>query len=49
MAGIRGGRRAIAEAEQQGAAQAAAANEEAINQFKKAGSICLQGRGYIAG
>jgi len=49
MAGLRGRRQAIAAAEQQGAAGAVAANEEAINQFKNAGSVCLQGRGYTAG
>jgi hypothetical protein len=49
MGGIRGRRAAIAASERQGAEAAAAANEEAINQFKKAGSLCLQGRGYTAG
>jgi hypothetical protein len=48
MGGIRGRRAAIAASEQQGAEAAAAANEEAINQFKNAGSVCLQGRGYAA-
>ena len=49
MAGARRRRGAVQQAEQQGAAGAAAANEEAVNQFKKAGSLCLQGRGYTAG
>jgi len=46
MGGLRARRRAIASAEQQGAAQAAAANAETIDQFKNAGGVCLQGRGY---
>lgn len=49
MGGVRARNRAIASAEQQGAAQAQAANEEAVNQFKKAGGVCLQGRGYTTG
>ncbi len=49
MAGRRGRRGAIQEAEQQGAEAAVAANEETVNQFKNAGAICLQGRGYTAG
>lgn len=53
VAGAVGGRRArrgaVQSAEQQGAAQAQAANQEAVAQFTKAGSMCLQGRGYTAG
>jgi hypothetical protein len=53
VAGAVGGRRArrsaVSSAEQQGAQQAAAANQAAVDQFKKAGSMCLQGRGYTAG
>jgi len=49
MSGMRRRRGAVAQAEEQGAAQAQAANDEAVDQFKKAGSICLQGRGYTAG
>jgi len=49
MGGLRARRGAIAAAERQGAANATAANEETINQFKKAGGLCLQGRGYTAG
>jgi hypothetical protein len=49
MRGRRARRGAIAQSEQQGAEAAAAANEEALDQFKKAGSLCLQGRGYTAG
>ena len=47
--GRRGRRQAVQSAEQQGAQQAAAANQAAVDQFKKAGSMCLQGRGYTAG
>jgi len=49
MGGARRRRGAVAEAEQQGAEQAQAANDAAINEFKKAGALCLQGRGYTAG
>ena len=49
MRGRRARRGAISQSEQQGAEAAAAANEEALDQFKKAGSLCLQGRGYTAG
>jgi hypothetical protein len=49
VGGRRARRRAVASAEQQGAEQAAAANQAAVDQFKQAGSICLQGRGYTAG
>jgi hypothetical protein len=49
MGGLRARRRAIGAAEEKGAAQAQAANEEAINTFKNAGGVCLQGRGYTVG
>jgi len=49
MSGMRRRRGAVAQAEEQGAAQAQNANTEAVEQFKKAGAICLQGRGYTAG
>lgn len=49
-AGAIGGRRAKkgyeAQAAQQGAAQAEAANQEAVNTFKSAAGVCLEGRGY---
>ena len=50
VAGGLGGRRAKKQAEagaaQQGAAQAQAQNDQAIEAFKKAAGACLQGRGY---
>lgn len=50
IAGAVGGRRAKKQAEaqaaQQGAAQAQAANQQRIDTFKKAASVCLEGRGY---
>jgi hypothetical protein len=49
MGGIRARNQAIQSAEKQGAAQASASNAEVINQFKKAGGVCLQGRGYTVG
>jgi hypothetical protein len=49
MSGMRRRRGAVAQAEEQGAAQAQAANDEAVDQFKKAGALCLQARGYTAG
>jgi len=49
MGGLAARNRAIASAEQQGAAQAQDANAAAVDQFKKAGGVCLQGRGYTAG
>jgi hypothetical protein len=53
VAGVAGGRRArkqaIRSAEQQGAEQAVEANQAMVDQFAKAGVICLQGRGYTAG
>jgi len=49
MGGMRARRRAIGAAEERGAAQAEAANQEAINNFKNAGGVCLQGRGYTTG
>ena len=49
-AGAIGGRRAKkqveAEAGQQGAAQAQAQSDEAVETFSKAAGVCLQGRGY---
>jgi hypothetical protein len=49
MGGLRARRNAIGAAEQRGAAQAEAANNEAIEKFKTAGGVCLQGRGYTTG
>lgn len=49
MSGMRRRRGAVAQAEEQGAAQAQAANDDAVDQFKKAGALCLQARGYTAG
>jgi hypothetical protein len=53
VAGAAGGRRArkqaIRSAEQQGAEQAVASNQAMVDQFAKAGVVCLQGRGYTAG
>jgi hypothetical protein len=50
VAGGIGGRRAKksveAQSAQAGAAQAEAQNQEAIEAFKKAAGVCLQGRGY---
>ena len=50
VAGAIGGRRAKkraeAQAEQQGAQAAVAQNQAAIDHFKKAAAVCLQGRGY---
>jgi hypothetical protein len=34
------------EAGQQGAQQAVQANQQGVDQFKKAASACLEGRGY---
>lgn len=49
VGGRRARRRAIQSAEQQGAEQAVASNQAMVDQFAKAGVICLQGRGYTAG
>lgn len=49
MGGARARGRAIESAEKQGAAQAAAENQKAVDEFKRAGGVCLQGRGYTAG
>ncbi len=50
VAGAVGGRRAKKQAEAQaaqaGAAQAEAQNKQRIDTFKKAASVCLEGRGY---
>jgi hypothetical protein len=50
VAGAMGGHRArmaaTARAGQQGAAQAQAANDEALDTFKRAAGACLQARGY---
>jgi hypothetical protein len=50
VAGAIGGRRAKKraehEAEAQGAAQAQAQNQAMVDQFKKAATVCLEGRGY---
>ena len=49
MGGARARRQAVAGAGQQGAAQAEAANQATIDNFKKTGGVCLQGRGYTVG
>jgi hypothetical protein len=46
MGGFRGGRMAQAQQNQQAQTQADAANEEVKNQFKKAFSVCMEGKGY---
>lgn len=50
VAGAVGGRRARMQAEQQaaakGAQQAQAQSQQMVDQFKKAASVCLEGRGY---
>ena len=46
MGGFRGGRMAQAQQNQQAQAQADATNEEVKNQFKKAFSACMEGKGY---
>ncbi len=48
MGGLRGRSRAKKQAAQAGAGQAAEANQQAIDQFKKAAAVCLEGRGYTA-
>jgi hypothetical protein len=52
VAGAMGGRRARKQAEAQGAQagakQATAANQQMVDQFKKAAAVCLEGRGYTA-
>lgn len=49
MGGLRGRRQAVASAGQQGAAAAEAQAAEAVEAFKNAGGVCLQGRGYTVG
>ena len=49
MGGARARGQAISSAEKQGAAQASAENLKAVDDFKKAGGVCLQGRGYTVG
>jgi hypothetical protein len=49
MAGRRGRRQEIQQAEQQGAQAAVNSNQQAVDQFKNAGAVCLQARGYTAG
>lgn len=49
MGGLRGRSRAVASAEQQGAAAAEAGAAESVETFKNAGGVCLQGRGYTVG
>jgi Glycine-zipper domain len=46
VGGRRAKRRAEAQAAQAGAQQAQAQNQQAIDTFKKAAGVCLQGRGY---
>jgi hypothetical protein len=46
VGGVRGRVHAKKEAGQQGAQQAVQANQQGVDQFKKAASACLEGRGY---
>jgi len=46
MRGLGRGRQAQAQQNQQAQANATAANEEIINTFKKAFSVCIEGKGY---
>jgi hypothetical protein len=46
VGGVRGRVHAKKEAGQKGAQQAVQANQQAVDQFKKAGSACLEARGY---
>jgi hypothetical protein len=46
VAGRRGRKRAEAQAEQSGANQAVAVANDKVVQFKKAMSVCLEGKGY---
>ncbi|MDH4045301.1 MAG: hypothetical protein OEY20_05130 [Gemmatimonadota bacterium] len=46
--GRRARKRATAQAGAQGAQQAEAQNQQMVDQFKKAGAVCLEGRGYTA-
>ena len=47
--GRRAKKQAVAQAEQQGAAQANAQAAQLIDTFKKAMTVCLQGKGYTVG
>jgi outer membrane lipoprotein SlyB len=46
MAGRRQGKQAQAQQNQQAQAQATASEQEMINSFKKAFSVCMEGKGY---
>jgi len=46
MGGLRAGRRAGAQAEQQAQAQADQQEQQMLAEFKKAFSVCLEGKGY---
>jgi hypothetical protein len=46
VGGVRGRIQAQQQAGQKGAQQAVQANQQAVDQFKKAGSACLEARGY---
>lgn len=46
MGGLRARRQAMKEAEKQGARQAQAQSNAALDTFKKAAGACLEGRGY---
>ena len=46
VGGVRGHVKAKQEAGQKGAQQAVQANQQAVDQFKKAASACLEARGY---
>jgi hypothetical protein len=46
MGGRRGKKQAEAQAAQQGAAQAESQNQQAVETFKSAAAVCLEGRGY---
>jgi hypothetical protein len=48
VGGVRGRINAQKEAGQKGAQQAVQANQQAVDQFKKAASACLEARGYSA-
>jgi len=49
MGGMSARRSAIARAEAAGGEQAAEANRQLVDQFKRAVGVCLQGRGYTVG
>jgi hypothetical protein len=46
VGGVRSRVKAKQEAGQKGAQQAVQANQQAVDQFKKAAAVCLEGRGY---